>query len=179
MCDAHIEDNRMVGPRERVPIKRFVIKRVAGCESYAMRKLSVGQRNPCRSRRAQRRGYSGHDDVANASRRERLDLFAAAAKYERIAALQARDAQAGARIVNQKLVDARLRRLRISSLLADKDALRIAAGACQYRIRYQPIIEYDVGLLQQLHGAQREQIRVSRTRTDQVHLTERGRRGRY
>src|SRR5450631_2511785 len=138
MRDAHIKDNRMVGPRERVPIKRFVIKRVAGCESYAVRKLSVGQRNP------------------RCSRRARLDLFAAAAKYERIAALQARDAQAGARIVNQKLVDARLRRLRIASLLADKDALRIAAGACQYRIRYQTIIEYDVGLLQQLHGAQRQ-----------------------
>ena len=68
-------------------------------------------------------------------------------------------------------MDALLRHVMIAAgFLADEDALGIATGALEHRIRDQAVVEHDVGLLQQLQCAQREQIRIAGARADQIHL---------
>jgi hypothetical protein len=171
VCDPHVEDHRVIGSRERIPVERLVVECVACRKSDALRKPAVGERHTGARRRAKRRGDARHDEVGDVVRREHLDLFAAAAKYERIAALQAGDAQSGARVVNHELVNARLRVRWIARLLADENALRIAARKCEHRIRHQSIVEDDVGLLQQLQRAQCEQIRIAGAGADEINLT--------
>ena len=75
--------------------------------------------------------------IRDSVRGEHLDLFTAAAKYEGVTALQPGDAQARARMVQHELVDARLGVVRIAGLLADENALRIAARKPEHRIRHQ------------------------------------------
>ena len=50
----------------------------------------------------------------------------------------------------------------------------VAPRAREHRIGDQPIVENDVRLLQQLQRAQRQQIRITRARADQVDLAARG-----
>ena len=72
-------------------------------------------------------------------------------------------------------MNTRLCGLRITGLLADKDALRIAPCARQNRIGDEPVVEYDIRLLQKLQRAQREKIRIPGTCANEIHLAHRRR----
>ena len=60
----------------------------------------------------------------------------------------------------------------IADLLADENALGVAPRALQHRLAHQPVIENDVGLLQQLQRAQCQQVRVAGTGADQIDLAQ-------
>src|SRR5665213_284947 len=100
MRDTHIEDDRMIGPCEAVPVKRIFIECVAGGKRYAVRKLAVCQRKPRGGRGAECCGDAGHDHIADARSRERFDFLSTAAKDEWVPALQARHAQARTRMLD-------------------------------------------------------------------------------
>ena len=69
---------------------------VAGDEHAGLGMVAMGERNAGTRRTAQRRGDAGHDLDGDAGCGQRLDLLAAAAEHERIAALQPHHALAGA-----------------------------------------------------------------------------------
>src|SRR5262249_39313747 len=116
-----------------------------------------------------------HDDIRNAVLGEHFDLFTTTSKDERIAALQTRNAQTALRVAHEQLVNARLGLVMIAAcFLANEHTLRISPCAFEYGVRDQPVIQNDVGLLQQLHGAQREQIRIAGASADQIYLAETG-----
>ncbi len=56
--------------------------------------------------------------------------------------------------------------------LADEHTMRIATSAIEHGIGDEPIVKNDVGLLEQLDGAKREQIGIAGTRADQVNLAD-------
>ena len=62
-------------------------------------------------------------------------LLAAAAEHERVAALEAHDALARPRVLDQQPVRLLLRELRAVALLADVDQLRVARARCERRRR--------------------------------------------
>ena len=63
-----------------------------------------------------------------------------------------------------------------SRLLADVDALGIAPHAIEHGRADQPIVEHDIGLLQQLQRAQGQKVRIAGPGADQVDLAARRRR---
>src|SRR4029077_7949611 len=58
----------------------------------------------------------------------------------------------------------------VAGLLADEDPFGVAPRTLQDLIRHQPVVEDHVGLLQELQRAQREEIRIARSRSDDVDL---------
>ena len=74
-------------------------------------------------------GDAGHDLERDAGLAQHQRLLAAAPEHERVAALEAHDAAAGARVLDQQPVDLVLRHLRPAALLADVDQLGVRARA--------------------------------------------------
>ncbi len=109
---------------------------------HALREPTMRQRNARRSSGAECGSDARHDNVRNTVRVQRLDLFAAASEDERIATLEPRDSQPALRVLNQQLMDARLRGVMIAArFLADEDAMRIASRAIEHGVRHEPVIE--------------------------------------
>ncbi len=115
-------------------------------------------------------------------RGQQLELLAAAPEHERVTALEPRHALAGARQLQQQLVDPLLLAA-LAGLLADENALGVAPRALEHRLPDQAVVENHVRLLQQLQCAQGQQVRIAGPGADQVDLAELraaagGRRGR-
>ena len=111
-----------------------------------------------------------------------LELLAAAPEHERVTALEPRHALAGARQLQQQLVDPLLLAA-LAGLLADENALGVAPRAPEHCLPDQAVVENHVRLLQQLQRAQGQQVGVAGPGADQVDLAELraaagGRRGR-
>src|SRR6202007_1285077 len=103
---------------------------MAAHQGHAVRQPAVRERNVGGGGGAERRRDSGGDAPGDARAGERLDLLAAAPEHVAVAALQARDASAGARVAHEELIDARLLPL-IARLLADEHTLGVAPRALE------------------------------------------------
>ena len=100
-------------------------------------------------------------------------LLATAPEHERIAALETQHAQAGARQLDQALVDPELRRPRPSGALADRLEAGGRTGERQDLGRHQGVVQDDIGAGQRMGGVQREQAGVARPGADQPHAARR------
>src|SRR4030095_11622002 len=73
-------------------------------------------------------------------------------------------------MTNEKRVDLLLPHRVVGAPLADVDALRRRWKQVEDLWRNQVVVERDVGTLHQLQGAQREELRVSRSGADEIDL---------
>ena len=86
--EAHVENRRGTGNRERAPIGFATrLLRVACHETHAVGVLAMGERYPGIGRTADRRGDSRHHGETDSCPCERLEFFPASAKDEGVAAL--------------------------------------------------------------------------------------------
>src|SRR5215470_3161523 len=88
----------------------------------------VSERQRGAGRRTERRGDARDDGAGDVVCGERFELLAAAPEYERIAALETRDALSGERVAQQQLMDPLLL-AGLTRCLADENPLGVAAGA--------------------------------------------------
>ena len=112
----------------------------------------------------------GTTSNADAVGRKRVDLLAAAAEDERIAAFETQHALARERALDQERVDRFLAHRVIGPPLADVDALRARRQEREDLGRYQVVVERDVGAPHELPRPHGKEVRVSRTRAHQVDL---------
>ena len=109
---------RRVGSGARRRRARAVTKRTPA------RVVAIGQRDARVGRRADRGRDARHDFERDAGAAQHPQFLAAAAEDERVAALEAHDRAAAARVFDQQGVDPRLRHRRAAAFLADVDARR-------------------------------------------------------
>ena len=116
------------------------------------------------------RGNARHHLERNTGRSQFRDFLAATAEHEGITALEAQHALAFSRQAHQRTVDVLLRQRVLVALLAHVQTFRIAPHQFHDGRRYQCIVQHDVALLHQAHRAQRQQIGIAGTGTDEVDL---------
>src|SRR5262249_24772957 len=125
----------------------------------------------CGDRRAGRN--SGHDFPFDSGLNQRLGLLAAAAKDERVAALQTHDDRMFIGLRDEQAVDLRLRPQLLGTLepaLADVDQFG-AGGRMFENLRVdQVVVDHAVGFGDQIARLEREQARIARPRADQINL---------
>ena len=138
-----------------------------GKEGDAQRLVAIGQRHLELRRRAEPCGNSGNHRIGDAGVAQRLDLLAAAAEDEGIAALQPHRALAGFRGIDQQLVDRVLPDAGLADAATDRNARGVAADAIKNFGRDQFVVEHDVGILQRAQRLDGQQIRIARPRADQ------------
>ena len=124
----------------------------------------------------ERGGDAGDDLAFDAGGGERLELFLEAAEDARVAALQANDARAARRVLDEQGVDrvlarvlaAAARRVRHAreAALADVDPARVRRELAQRRVG-ERIEEDDVGVLQPLRAAHRDEVGLARAGADE------------
>ena len=98
-----------------------------------------------------------------------FDLLAAASEDERVAAFQAHDALAQAGLLQQQVVDLRLRHGMVRALLADIEAVGVAAGQVHDPVADEAVIDDDVGLGQKAQRLERQQFGIAGTGADKMH----------
>ncbi len=93
---AHVEHHRLQRCGQRAPIEPLGPLAHRGDERHRLRQAPLRQRQADTGGRAQRRSDARHDDYRHAGAPQYLDLLAAAAEDERIAALEACHPQSAA-----------------------------------------------------------------------------------
>ena len=176
--EAHIDHHGRLLAGETGPVdRRGLVGAVRGDEGEPRRLVAEGERQFGFGGAAERRRDPGNDDDRNILLAQALDLFAAASEHEGIATLQANHLAAGFRGVDQTLVDLVLSDAALAAALADEHALGVAPHAVEHRVGDELVVEHDVGILQHLQGAQRQQIGIARAGADQEHGAGRTLRG--
>ena len=110
-----------------------------------MRHVAMGQRNLQGRGGGDAGGDAGHDLDGDARLAQRIELLAATAEDERIAALEPDHGLAGAGAVDQQRVDVLLRHAMRALGLADRDQLGLAPGMIEHALADQPVVKNDVG----------------------------------
>ena len=141
--------------------------RVCGDEAHRLRVIAMGQRDAGVGGAGQRGGDAGHDFVADAVRAQEFEFFAAAAKNESVATLQAHHTLAGAGVFEHERMDCFLRYMMMARCLADFDAFSVAAGEVEHFGADQTVVQDHVGFVEQTQAAQRQQAGVAGTGADQ------------
>ena len=132
------------------------------------RQPAMGERDAGRGSAAQGGGDARDDGDRQAGAAQRLDLLATAPEHERIAGLQAHHGLAGTHAAHQLGVDFGLGPAHPAVALADGDELGVTARARQDGRRHQVVVQDGIGLLQELRGAQGQEIGITRAGADDV-----------
>jgi hypothetical protein len=140
---------------------------VRGHEPERLRALPMCEWNACICRAGDRGGDPRHDLVFDPRSVQRFELFAAAAKDERIPTLEPHDPAARARMSDHQLMNLLLRHRVHAGGLAHGDPGRVAARELEHLVRNQPVVQDHVGLLQCAQRVQRQQAGISGSCTDQ------------
>ncbi|MNO93190.1 hypothetical protein D3C76_847870 [compost metagenome] len=140
---------------------------VGGDEAHALGVIAVGQGNAGVGGAAAGRGDPRHHLKADAAAHQRLQLLAATAEDEGVAPLQPHHPLPLLRLLQQELVDPLLGHAVVARLLADEDALGVAAHQRHHLVGDQPVIDHHVRLLHLAQGVQGEQTRIAGAGTDQ------------
>ena len=149
---------------------RELLVAVAGEEAHGLRMAAVGERNAGIRARGERGGDAGNDFERHAVLAQVIDLLAAAAEHERIAALEAHDVFAALRVLDEQLVDLFLRGAAAADELADVESRGIAARELEHFGRNQPVVHDDVGFLQRAQALQRHEPGIAGSGADQHHV---------
>ena len=140
--------------------------------------LAMGQRDPGVGRAAGGGGHPRRDPERHAGGGQRLELLAAAAEDERIAALEPQYPLAGAGEIDQKPIDAGLGADVAIAHLADEDPFHPGRHQLEDVGADQAVVDHDVGLPHQAQRLQGEQLGAARPGADQIDLAPR-RRGAW
>jgi len=100
-----------------------------------------------------------------------LQFFTTATKYEGITTLEPHHLLAFTCKLDQQAVDLLLAQRVFVASLACVNSFCCRCHKIQHTRRHQVVINNDIRLLQQAHGAQRQQLRVARTSSHQKNLT--------
>src|SRR5690606_34498178 len=111
-----------------------------------LRMLTMRERNACIRRATCRSGNAWNDFESDAVRCQRLELFAAPAENERVAALQAAHALALLREPDEQGVNVLLRNMRAARSFPDIDSVRVSARKVQHRVRDESVVQNDIGV---------------------------------
>ena len=98
---------------------------------------------------------------------QEIDLLAAAAEHERIAALEAHDVFAALRMLDEQLVDLFLRGAAAADELADVETRGIAAREIEHFGGHEAVVHDDIRLLQRAQTLQRHEAGIARAGADQ------------
>ena len=168
--EAHIDHHRRLLAGEAGPVDaRGLVGAMGGDEGEPRRLVAEGERQLGLGGAAERSGDAGNDDDGDILLAQALDLFAAAAEHEGIAALETNHLAAGSRGVDQPAVDLVLADAGLAAALADEHALGVAPHAVEHRVGDELVVEYDIGVLQHLQRAQRQQVGIARAGAHQEH----------
>ena len=176
LSHTHVKDHGLQRPGQRTPVQRIALRTGGRHKRNRLRYAALCQWNTRAGRSTQRCSNARHNHHRNASVAQHLQLFTATSEHKRIAAFDPCHTQATARMLQQQRVDVLLRDFMIARQLADIDLLGIAACTVDDHLRHQPVVQQHIGLLQQLLRANGEQVRITRTHADQIHLTQLRRR---
>ena len=144
---------------------------MAGDKGHALRVVAVRQRNAGVGGRPRSGRDARHHLERNAGGGGYLQLFAAPAKDERVAALEAHHAFALLRQLHQQPVGLFLDHRVRAGALAHADALGVAAHQIEDLAADQMVIQHHVRLLHHLQPAQGQQPHVARPGAHQGYLT--------
>ena len=108
-------------------LRRGAVSLVARDENQCLRVIAMRERYAGVGRASCRRGDAWNHGEVDSGAGDGLELFPAAAEYERISALETHDALALACVKDQQLVDLALSRADAAGGLAHADFLGIAA----------------------------------------------------
>jgi hypothetical protein len=100
-----------------------------------------------------------------------VELLAAAAVHERVAALETHDILAALRMFDQQRVDLFLRGTAAADELADVETRGIAAREVEHLGRHQPVVNDHVGFLQRAQALQGHEPGVAWAGADEHHVT--------
>ena len=145
---------------------------VMRCSSRAMSRWVSGM--PSRAAAAQAAVMPGTTSTGDAGRAQALQLLAATAEDERVAALEPHHMRAGPRVLQDEAVDRRLAHRVPAAAFADVDPPRVAAGPrSSTRGLHQRVVEHHVGALEHTQRAQGQQFRIARPGADQARTSRR------
>ena len=129
----------------------------------------MGERNLQACRGGKARGDTGNDFGGDARRAQGIELLSAAAKHERVSALEPHHGLTGARALNQERIDLTLRHAVVPLRLADGDQLDLAAGMVEHACPDQAVVKDDVGGFQGTQRFQGQKLRIAGSGADQQH----------
>src|SRR5690606_5473228 len=144
---------------------------VAGDEALRLRVIAMRQRNAGVGGAAGSCGNARHDLEGNTRRGQFLDLLTTTTEDDGTPALQEQPALGLLLELHPQATDVLLRHGVLRTLLADMDALGIAAAEVEDGLTDETVVEHDVRLLHQAQRAEGQQIRITRTGTNEVDLT--------
>jgi hypothetical protein len=121
---------------------------------------TVRQRHARVSRRRERGGHAWDDFERDASFDERFGLFAAAAKYKRIAAFESDDFFAFAGQEDKRALDVPLRAAKAAALFSDKHALGVGPGQRENFRGHQIVMHNRIGLADQPKRLEGQQLGI-------------------
>ena len=140
---------------------------MAGHEYHALRMIAVCNRNADSCGRRDSRCDPADNLHLDTGRMQRLLLFAASAEYERVAALESRDAAPSMQMLEHLRDDAFLRRRRMTAAFADINNRRVGPRKLQHVGIHEIVDEYHVGLCEGARCLQRHQFDVAGPCADQ------------
>ena len=167
----HVDGQGLFRLQQGRPVEgQLAVLQVAGDEQAGVGVIAVGQRDTGVGGATGGGGDARHDLERDAGGGQFLDLLATAAENERVAALQAQYAFALLGQFDQQCVELGLRHGMAVAALAHVDPLCFFPDQFHYGRGNQPVVQYNIGLLHQAQGAEREQVGVARAAADQVNL---------
>jgi hypothetical protein len=158
----HVQHDGLAGPRQRRPVE-ILLGAVSGGKNDGAIDAAERCRNARGGERGEPGGHAGNDAKRYAGPRQRHGLFAAAAEYERIAALEPQHAMARARKRDQALADIGLQRRRLAAAFAGEFESGLGSGQGQHALVDQGIVDDNIGLREPGERIEGEQTRVARS----------------
>ncbi|SSL80707.1 Uncharacterised protein [Klebsiella pneumoniae] len=149
---AHVDRQRLLALRQH--------------KDGALRIIAMGQRNTGVGCRSGGGGDARHHLERDPRLGGSLQLFCAAAKNKRIAALQTHDGFPRLRRLHQQLIGFMLRHRMLAGAFADANKFGIAAHQLENRLSHQMVVENHVRLLDRLQTAKAARHRPVRRRPE-------------
>jgi hypothetical protein len=167
--DRHEEDQRAVQAHKRLKIQpqRPVFAPVARDEVHGGAEIAVRHGDARVGRGRDGRRHARHHLEGDAARGGDLQLLAAPAEEEAVAALEPHDRLALEGLFDEDLVDPVLRDGVAAGIFADVDLLRPRGHHGEDVLPDQPVVDHDVGAPQRLLALPGEKSRVAGARADQ------------
>ena len=172
MVHRHIDDDERGALGERMPVDIGGQGAAAGIARHegdrgigaALRRWDAGIGQSCDAG-----GDAGHDAIGDARILERQRLLAAAAKHERVAALEAQHAGSRARPRDQQARDVGLLRRGAAATLPRRSQHGTRLRQAQHARIDQRVVDHLVRPLQRVQCKQRQQPGIARAGADQPH----------
>jgi len=144
---------------------------MTGHDCKRLRNASIGQWYARNSWYGNRRTDAWNEFDVNASLHGQRPLLRTTTEDDRVAAFEATDHSAGYCVGADEIEDLTLGPFLLAFVLADVYKLGIASAVREYLGANEPVVQDNIALVQNTGRFQREQLRVTRSGTDQIQLS--------